>query len=98
MNIYVGNLAADVSEDDLRKLFETFGAVLTVNIIKDRYTGETRGFGFIEMPTELEAQASIKGLDGTNLNNKVLAVSKARPRPEMGGRGRGYSGGKRERY
>jgi len=98
MNIYVGNLAADVSEDDLRKLFETFGAVLTINIIKDRYTGETRGFGFIEMPTELEAQAAIKGLDGTKLNNKVLAVSKARPRTEMGGRGQGYGGGKRQRY
>ena len=94
MNIYVGNLSREVTEDELRKAFEAFGQVTLANIIKDRYSGESRGFGFIEMPTKTEAQAAITGLNGTSLKERTLSVSEARPRTE-GGRGGGYGGGGR---
>ena len=101
MNIYVGNLAREVTEDELRKAFEAFGQVTTVNIIKDRYSGESRGFGFIEMPTKSEAQAAINGLNGTSMGERTLSVSEARPRAEGGrrpfGGGGGFGGGGRRR-
>jgi RNA recognition motif-containing protein len=93
VNIYIGNLSREVTEDELRKAFEAFGQVTLVNIIKDRYSGESRGFGFIEMPTKTEAQAAITGLNGTSLKERTLSVSEARPRTE-GGRGGGYGGGR----
>jgi RNA recognition motif-containing protein len=92
MNLYIGNLSREVTEDELRKAFEAFGQVTTVNIIKDRYSGESRGFGFVEMPTKTEAQAAITGLNGTSLKERTLSVSEARPRTEGGGRGGGYGG------
>ncbi len=91
MNIYVGNLSREVTEDELRKAFEAFGQVTTASIIKDRYSGESRGFGFIEMATKTEAQAAITGLNGTSLKERTLSVSEARPRTE-GGRGGGGGG------
>jgi RNA recognition motif-containing protein len=102
VNIYIGNLSREVTEDELRKAFEAFGQVTTVNIIKDRYSGESRGFGFVEMPTKTEAQAAINGLNGTSLKERTLSVSEARPRPEGGGRrpyggGGGFGGGGRRR-
>ena len=100
MNIYVGNLAREVSEDELRKAFEAFGQVATVNIIKDRYSGESRGFAFVEMPTKSEAQAAINGLNGTSMGERTLSVSEARPRAEGGRRpfgGGGFGGGGRRR-
>jgi RNA recognition motif-containing protein len=104
VNIYVGNLSREVSEDELRKAFEAFGQVTSINIIKDRYSGESRGFGFIEMATKSEAQAAINGLNGTSLGERTLSVSEARPRTEGGGRrpyggggGGGFGGGGRRR-
>jgi RNA recognition motif-containing protein len=102
VNIYIGNLSREVTEDELRKAFEAFGQVTSVNIIKDRYSGESRGFGFVEMPTKTEAQAAINGLNGTSLKERTLSVSEARPRPEGGGRrpyggGGGFGGGGRRR-
>lgn len=102
MNIYVGNLSREVTEDELRKEFEAFGQVTSVNIIKDRYSGESRGFGFVEMSTKSEAQAAINGLNGTSLGERTLSVSEARPRTEGGGRrpfggGGGFGGGGRRR-
>lgn len=91
MNIYVGNLSREVTEDELRQAFEAFGQVATVNVIKDRYSGESRGFGFVEMATKAEAQAAINGLNGTSLGERTLSVSEARPRTE-GGRGGGFGG------
>ena len=91
MNIYVGNLSREVTEDELRQAFEAFGQVATVNVIKDRYSGESRGFGFVEMATKTEAQAAINGLNGTSLGERTLSVSEARPRAE-GGRGGGFGG------
>ena len=107
MNIYVGNLSREVAEDELRQAFEAFGQVTSVNIIKDRYSGESRGFGFVEMATKSEAQAAINGLNGTSLGERTLSVSEARPRAEGGrrpyGGGGGFGGGggggrRRNRY
>ena len=88
MNIYVGNLSFWVTEDDLRKSFETFGAVESTRIIKDYYTNRTRGFGFVDMPDEVEAQSAIQGMNGKDLKGRELKVNKARPRSE----GRRYGG------
>jgi len=92
MNIYVGNLSRETTEDELRQAFEPFGQVTSANIIKDRYSGESRGFGFVEMTTKSEAQAAINGLNGTSLGERTLSVNEARPRSEGGG-GRGSYGG-----
>jgi len=91
--MYVGNLSREVTEDELRQAFEAFGQVTTVNIIKDRYSGESRGFGFVEMATKSEAQAAITGLNGTSLGERTLSVSEARPRTEGGGGRRPFGGG-----
>jgi cold-inducible RNA-binding protein len=77
----------------LRQEFEAFGQVTSVNIIKDRYSGESRGFGFVEMSTKSEAQAAINGLNGTSLGERTLSVSEARPRAEGGGGRRPFGGG-----
>jgi RNA recognition motif-containing protein len=106
MNIYVGNLAGDVTDDDLRQAFEAFGEVGTINIIKDKFSGESRGFGFVGMPTRTEAEAAITGLNGQDLKGRVVTVNEARPRTpshrsggggRAGGGGRGRSGGRRGR-
>ena len=95
MNIYIGNLSRDVSEDDLRQAFEAFGQIATINIIKDKFSGEPRGFGFVEMPSKTEAQSAIDGLNGKDLKGQSLNVNEARPRSEdrKGGGKRG--GGRR---
>ena len=88
MNIYVGNLSFDVSEEDLRKTFENFGQVSSITVVKDKYSGLPRGFGFIEMPNRSEALAAIENLNGKELLGRPLNVSEARPRTD-----RGRSGG-----
>ena len=92
MNIYVGNLSFEVTEEDLKRAFEDFGQVVSVSIIKDRYSGEPRGFGFVEMPAKAEAQSAINGLSGKELKGRTLNVSEARPRSEAR-RGGGRRGG-----
>ncbi|MGA1796561.1 MAG: RNA recognition motif domain-containing protein [bacterium] len=95
MNIYVGNLSPDVTEEDLRQVFEPFGQIASVSVIKDKFSGESRGFGFIEMPSKNEAQAAITGVNGKELKGRQLNVNEARPRPEgrRGGGGRPGGGG-----
>jgi len=93
MNIYVGNLSYDTTEEQLRQAFEEFGQVSGINIITDRYTGEPRGFAFVEMAAQNEASAAISGLNGRELNGRTLNVNEARPRTEGGGRGGGGRGG-----
>ena len=94
MNIYVGNLSGDVGDDDLRQAFEAFGQVVSVTVIKDKFSGKSRGFGFVEMPSKDEAQSAIEGLNGKDLKGQSLNVNEARPRTESrGGRG-GYGGGR----
>jgi len=96
MNIYVGNLAFAITEDELRQAFEAFGKVDTATIIKDKYSGQSKGFGFVEMPSGDEARAAIEGLNGKDLNGRNLNVNEARPRAEKrGGGGGGRGGGRR---
>ena len=97
MNLYVGNLSREVTDEELRQEFEAFGKVESVNIIKDRYSGQSRGFGFVEMATREEGQAAIDGLKGKSLKGRELDVSEARPRTE-GRRGGFGGGGRRRRY
>jgi len=92
MNIYVGNLPREATEDDLKEAFEAFGEVTSVKIIKDKFTGDSRGFGFVEMSNSSEAQAAISGLDGKDLKGTALRVNEARPRRDDRGRG-GFSRG-----
>lgn len=97
MNIYVGNLSNDATDDDLRKAFEAYGQVSTASIIKDKFSGESRGFAFVEMPDKTQAQAAIEGLDGSSLKNRSIKVNEARPRDDNrkggGGRDRRSGGG-----
>ena len=82
MNIYVGNLASDVTDQDLRSAFEEYGVVETVTILKDRYTNESRGFGFVEMRIKTEAEEAIKKLDGSEMKGKSIIVNEARKKKE----------------
>jgi cold-inducible RNA-binding protein len=93
MNIYVGNLSHDVTEDELRGAFEAFGEIASASVIKDKYTQESRGFGFVEMPTQSEGQAAITGLNGTDLKGRALRVDQAKPRSDNRGGGGGGGGG-----
>ncbi len=93
MNIYVGNLAYSVTEEDLRKAFEAFGQVASANVIRDQYSNQSKGFGFVEMPDASEAKAAISALNGKDLNGRTMNVNEARPRPDRN-RG-GGSGGRR---
>ena len=96
MNIYVGNLSSDVTGDDLRQAFEAFGQVESANVIMDKFSGESKGFGFVEMPSKDEATAAIAGMNGKDLKGKAVNVNEARPRvdrPRGGGGGYGGGGG-----
>ena len=94
MNIYVGNLSYEVTEEDLRLAFESFGQVKSAAIIKDKYSGQSKGFGFVEISSKTEAQSAIDGLNGKDLKGRALNVNEARPRTENRG-GRGIGGGDR---
>ena len=82
MNIYVGNLSYGVTEGQLQALFEEFGTVVSTNLIKDKYSGESKGFGFVEMEKQAEAEEAIKNLNGRALDGRNLTVNLARPRNE----------------
>jgi RNA recognition motif-containing protein len=95
-NIYVGNLTWDATADDLLALFQEYGAVARAQVITDRETGRSRGFGFVEMDNDAEAQKAIDALNGTPFRGRPLTVNEARPREDRGGGGgggRGYGGG-----
>ena len=85
MNIFVGNLAFTTTEDELAQLFEPFGTVSQARIATDRDTGRSRGFGFVEMPNDAEAQAAIEELNGATIGGRQLTVNEARPREDRGG-------------
>ena len=80
MKIYVGNLPIKTNEDDLKQMFESFGQVISVKILKDHLKGKSRGFGFVDMSSKIEAQSAIDDLNGKDLKGKMLSVSEARPR------------------
>jgi RNA recognition motif-containing protein len=95
MNIYVGNIAQDVSEEELTNLFTEYGKVSSAKILRDMFTQESRGFGFVEMPSQAEAQKAIDELNTQELKGKKIVVNEARERRERrGGGGRGRGGGR----
>jgi RNA recognition motif-containing protein len=82
MNIYAGNLLRNLSEDELRQVFESYGTVTTTAIIKDKISGESRGFGFVEMPNADEAQKAITGMNGRDFKGRAMTVNEAKPRTD----------------
>ena len=80
MNVYVGNLSYDLSEEDLKSAFEEYGEVTSAKIVSDRYSGRSKGFGFIEMTSDDEAKAAIEGLTGKELAGRAIVVNEARPK------------------
>ena len=100
MNIYVGNLSYQTTEDELRDLFAEFGDVVSAKLIVDKFTGQSKGFGFVEMSNNSEAQKAMDELNGRDVKGRSVTVNKARPRQDRsrgggGGGGRGYGGGNR---
>ena len=91
--LYVGNLAYGIGDSDLQGLFEPHGTVQSAQVIMDRDTGRSKGFGFVEMGSDAEAQAAITALNGTEVQGRALTVNEARPKPEGGGGRGGYGGG-----
>jgi RNA recognition motif-containing protein len=87
MNIYVGNLAYSVTQDDLRDAFAAYGEISSVNLITDKFTGDSKGFGFVEMPNNSEADAAIKALNETPLKGRNIKVNQAKPRSDRPSRG-----------
>jgi RNA recognition motif-containing protein len=102
MKMYVGNLSRDISEDELKKEFTAFGAVDSAALIKDKFSGIAKGFGFVEMPVQAEAEAAITGLNDKEIMGRKIVVNEARPMADRksGDRGHGgnSSGGNRSRY
>jgi len=96
MNIYVGNLAREASDSDLRDAFQAFGEVSSAAIIKDKFSGDSRGFGFVEMPNKSEAEKAISSLNGKSIKGRNITVNEARPRTDS--RGSGSGGGFSRRY
>jgi RNA recognition motif-containing protein len=96
--LYVGGLSFDTTEDRLREVFAKFGVVESATLIKDRYSDRSRGFGFVEMSSDAEAEEAIRGMKGTLLDGKQITVDYARERPERGGGGGGGGGYGRRRY
>lgn len=92
MKLYVGNLSYEVAESELKQMFEEFGKVDSASIITDKYSGQSKGFGFVEMDSQTEAQSAMEALNGKDVKGRTLIVNEARPRPEGGG-GRGPGGG-----
>jgi RNA recognition motif-containing protein len=89
MNIYVGNLSFDMTEEDLRKAFGEHGQVASARIINDTYTGKSKGFGFVEMNDKAEAEAAIRAINGKDMKGRPVKVNEARPKTEGGGSNRG---------
>jgi RNA recognition motif-containing protein len=100
MKIFVGNLSRRATQEALQQLFETFGQVASIEIIRDKFSGESKGFGFVEMPSKTEAQAAMTGLNGRDLDGKALTVNEARPRnnERRGGGGGGERRGGERRF
>ncbi|MBN2187790.1 MAG: RNA-binding protein [Dehalococcoidia bacterium] len=104
MKIYAGNLSYDVTEEDLQKEFSAYGEVTSISILTDKFSGQPRGFGFVEMGSKSEAEAAITGLNGKELRERTIVVNEARPRSDSrgggygGGRGSRPGGGRQKRY
>lgn len=97
MKLFVGNLSFQTTQEELLQAFSAYGTVDSANILTDRDTGQSRGFGFVEMPNRKEAQNAMTSLNGTQLNGRTLNVNEARPKPEGGGGFGGGGGGHKQR-
>ena len=97
MKLYVGNLSYDVTDAELREAFGAHGKVASADVVKDRYSGQSKGFGFVEMPAKEEAEAAMQALNGTALRGRSINVNEARPRADGGGGGGGGGGGRDRR-
>jgi RNA recognition motif-containing protein len=95
MNIYVGNLPYSVTDADLRETFAQYGEVTSVQLISDKFTGESKGFGFVEMANNSQADAAIKGLNGSAMKGRNITVNQAKPRTDRPSHGGGGGGGRR---
>lgn len=93
MNIYVGSLSFDVTEDELKELFAPFGQVTEVRMIMDKFSGKSKGFGFVEMPSKEEAEKAINALNGKDMKGRDMTVNEAKPKTDRGGGGGGGRGG-----
>ena len=97
MNIYVGNLSWNLKDQDLSNLFASHGEVISAKIVNDKFTNRSKGFGFVEMPNDEQAQAAIAAMNGTEVDGRNIVVNESRPKPEGGGGGgfkkRGFGGG-----
>lgn len=98
MNIFVSNLSFRMNQDTLKELFENFGEVTSCKIMTDKFTGKSRGFGFVEMPDDAAGQKAIDGLNEKDVDGRNISVSIAKPRTENGGKKFGGGGGRRERW
>jgi cold-inducible RNA-binding protein len=98
MNIYVGNLSFEVTDDELRQLFAAYGEVESASVVKDRFSGESRGFGFVEMPAKKDADAAIAALNGTDVKGRTITVNEAKPKAPKAGGGGGGGGRGGRRY
>ncbi len=96
MNLYVGNLAFKITEDEIKEAFEAFGAVERVKVVTDRETGRPRGFAFVEMSDAAAGQSAVDGLNGKEMMGRAIVVNEARPRPEGGERSGGNGGFRRQ--
>jgi cold-inducible RNA-binding protein len=94
MKIYVGNFSNEITEQDLQSVFEQFGPVESIVILRDKFSGQSKGFGFVEMNSKPEGQSAIDGLNGTDLKGKTIKVDEARPRKEGRGTSAGHRGGR----
>lgn len=90
MDIYVGNLSYDTTDADLQKLFESYGTVTSVRVITDKHTGQSKGFGFLEMPERKEAVKAIESINGSELNGRALRVNESQPKPKSNDRRGGF--------
>ncbi|MHC4843186.1 MAG: RNA recognition motif domain-containing protein [Planctomycetota bacterium] len=97
MNIYVGNLLFDVTEDELKEAFAPFGEITEVRLIMDKFSGKSKGFGFIEMPSKEEAQKAIEEMNGKEMKGRAMTVNVAKPKVDRGGGRRGGFGGGQRR-
>ncbi len=97
--LYVGNLPFSATEDSLKEVFAQFGTVESVSIVTDRYTGQSRGFGFVELATKTEADAAINKMNGSEMDGRILKVSEAKPQAprDRSGQGHGFTGGRNRR-
>ena len=93
MNLYVGNLAYEVTDEDLKAAFQAHGEIESARVIMDRETGRSKGFGFVEMPKAEQAQEAIKALNGSQIGGRAITVNEARPKPQRDSRGGGFGGG-----